>query len=284
MSKGFVILAQNSNYGDYLKMAYTLALSIKVTQSETASVSLITDAVDTVPPYYSEIFDHIIEIPWYDDAHSSEWKIENRWKIYHITPYDETIVLDADMIALTDIGHWWKYLNRYNVCFITNPITYRNELITETYYRKVFVENDLPNFYSAFMYFKKCDFSHQYWKIVELITKNWQIFYSRFLEESKPKHLSMDVTYALAAKLMDIQDMMIAPEYITFVHMKGRCQNWKSNSDDWRDCAAAHIDKHGNLKVGNYKQFGLFHYTEKDFASAICYVFEELYKESLNYE
>lgn len=284
MSKGYVILAQNSKHGDYLQMAYTLALSIKVTQSDTTSVSLITDVTDAVPYHYRSVFDNIIEIPWYDDAYESEWKIENRWKIYHITPYDETIVLDADMLALTDISHWWTHLNRYDMCFVTKPITYRNEPITETFYRKVFVENDLPNFYSAFMYFKKSDFAHRYWKMVELITKNWQVFYSRFLTESKPKHLSMDVTYALAAKLMDIQDMLIAPDYINFVHMKGRCQNWRSNSDDWRKCVAAYIDNLGNLKVGNYKQSGLFHYTEKDFVSTACHVFEKLYKESLTHE
>ena len=284
MSKGYVILAQNSSHGDYVKMAYVLALSIKVTQSKISSVTLITDVIDSVPHHYRAAFDHIIEIPWYDDAYNSEWKIENRWKIYHITPYDETIVLDADMLALTDISHWWKYLSQnHNICFVNKPVTYRNEIITETYYRTVFVENDLPNFYSAVMYFKKSDFAMQYWKLVELITKNWQMFYSRFLLETKPKNLSMDVTYALAAKIMDIQDVTIPPEHITFVHMKGRCQNWKLNSDNWREYAAAYIDKTANLKVGNYKQTGLFHYTEKDFVSVAYHVFEDLYKESLEH-
>lgn len=280
MSKGYVILAQNSDRGDYLTMAYTLALSIKATQKKINSVSLITDVVDAVPQHYRAVFDHIIEIPWFDDALQSAWKIENRWKIYHITPYEETVVLDADMLFLTDVSHWWKYLSKnHEMCFVNSPITYRNEVITETYYRKVFVDNNLPNFYSAFMYFKKCDLAEQYWKMVEVVTKHWKIFYSTYLPESRPNHLSMDVVFSLAAKIMNIQDYMIPTNHITFVHMKGRCQNWKLNSDDWRNYAAAYIDKRGNLKVGNHKQTGIFHYTEKEFVFVAQNVFENLYKE-----
>jgi len=281
MSKGYVILAQNSKNDNYLDMAYVLALTIKTTQSKIKSVSLITDIVDAVPHHYREIFDHVIEIPWFDDALNSDWKIENRWKIYHITPYEETVVLDADMLFLTDVSHWWKHLSKnHEICFVNAPITYRNEVITEAYYRKTFVDNNLPNFYSAFMYFKKCELSEQYWKLVEIIAKNWKAFYSTYLLESKPKNLSMDVTFALAAKIMNIETQAVPPDYITFVHMKGRCQNWKLNSDDWRNYAAAYIDKNGNLKVGNYKQTGIFHYTEKEFVSVAYHVFEDLYKET----
>lgn len=281
MTKGYVILAQNSSHGDYVKMAYVLALSIKATQTTINSVSLITDVVDAVPHHYRAVFDHVIEIPWYDDAYNSDWKIENRWKLYHVTPYDETVVLDADMLALTDISHWWKYLSQnHEICFVDKPITYRNELITETYYRKAFVENQLPNFYSAFMYFKKSDLASRYWKLVELISKDWQTFYARYLTEFRPNRLSMDVTFALAAKIMDIQHLATPPAHITFVHMKGKCQNWKLSADDWRDYAAAYLDKQGNLKVGNYSQIGLFHYTEKQFVSVADHVFEQLHKES----
>jgi len=280
MSKGYIILAQNSKHGDYLKMACVLALSIKATQNGIRSVSLITDVVDAVPQHYREVFDHVIEIPWFDDALNSDWKIENRWKIYHITPYEETVMLDADMLFLSEVSHWWKYLGKnHEICFVNAPVTYRNEVITENYYRKVFADNDLPNFYSAFMYFKKCEISNQYWKLVETITKNWKIFYSTYLPESRPRHLSMDVTFALAAKIMGIQDRMIPTDHINFVHMKGRCQKWKLNADDWREYAAAYIDKSGSLKVGNYKQTGIFHYTEKEFASVAYHVFEDLYKE-----
>ena len=284
-TKGYLILAQNSDSNDYVKMAYVLALSIKISQKEVRSVSLVTDIIDAVPDHYKEVFDHIIEIPWYDDALTSEWKIENRWKIYHITPYDETVLLDADMLFLTNVDNWWRYLNQNFDLFITsNVMTYRNELVTGDYYRKVFVENNLPNTYSAFTYFKKSQLAEEFWTLVEIIAKNWQEFYNRFLIKSKPKHLSMDVVFALAIKILDIEDQITTTlGYPTFVHMKSRVQNWYTVTDDWMDYGGLYLNKNGSLKISNYQQTGIFHYTEKKFLNDyVEYVYEDLYKENLN--
>ena len=44
---------------------------------------------------YKHVFDNIIPIPWGNLAKNSDWKIENRWKLYHLSPYEHTIVMDA---------------------------------------------------------------------------------------------------------------------------------------------------------------------------------------------
>lgn len=284
-TKGYLILAQNNSSSDYVKMAYVLALSIKLSQTEVTSVSLITDVPDSVPSHYKEVFDHVIKIPWYDDALETEWKIENRWKIYHITPYDETILLDADMLFLSNIDNRWKYLStNYDLFFTLDVLTYRNEIVSNEYYRKVFVENDLPNVYSAFTYFKKSAIAEEFWTLVEIIAKNWQEFYNRFLINSKPKHLSMDVVFALALKILGIEDQTTASfKYPTFVHMKSRVQNWHNTTDDWTDHAGVYLNRQGKLKISNYQQTGMFHYTENKFlTNHVEYVFEDLYKEKLN--
>lgn len=285
LTKGYLILAQNNTSDDYIRMAYVLALSIKISQTAVTSVCLVTDVIDSVPEHYKSVFDYVIEIPWYDDALNSEWKIENRWKIFHVTPYDETILLDADMLFLTNIDSRWEFLNKNYDLFITSNVsTYRNEIVTGNYYRKAFVENDLPNTYSAFTYFKKSKFSEEFWTLVEIIAKNWQEFYNRFLPNFKPKHLSMDIVFALAVKILDIEDRITTSfDYPTFVHMKSRVQNWYTVTDDWMDYGAVYLNKHGNLKISNYQQTGIFHYTEKKFLNKhIEYVYENLYKEKIN--
>ena len=267
MSKGYVILAQNNKTDDYLKMAYATAMSIKLTQSEVKNVTLITDVPDAVPKHYSKIFDKILPIQWFDDAFESEWKIENRWKLYHLTPYDETVILDADMLFLSDVSHWWHYMGKNFDLLITDKVfTYRNELIIDSYYRKAFKDNNLPNCYSAFTYFKKSDLSKEFWELVELIVKNWKKYYQRFITESRPKHLSIDIAFALAVKIMGIEDQVFTSfEYPTFTHMKSRDQGWQTYSDNWMDHAGVYMNNKCQLKIGNYEQDGIFHYTEKDF-------------------
>ena len=284
-TKGYLILAQNSDSNDYVRMAYVLALSIKLSQEKVKSVCLVTDVVDAVPDHYKAVFDHVIQIPWYDDALNSEWKIENRWKIYHVTPYDETILLDADMLFLTNINNWWNYLSKNHDLFITsNVTTYRNEIVTSDYYRKVFTDNQLPNTYSAFTYFKKSKLAEEFWTLVEIIVKNWKEFYDKFLLNSKPKHLSIDVVFALAIKILDIEESVTTKfDYPMFVHMKSRIQNWDTVTDNWMDYGGVYLTKQGSLKISNYQQTGIFHYTEKDFLNDyVEYVYENLYKEKLN--
>ena len=74
--------------------------------------------------------------------------------------------------------------------------TYRKELITNSFYRKAFVKNNLPSVYNTLHYFKKCDLCKEYYTWVELICNNWELFYGNFCQEFYPKQPSMDITAA----------------------------------------------------------------------------------------
>jgi len=96
---GIVVLAQNNSLDDYVLQACLLAMSVKLTNPN-LPISVVTN--DIVPEEYTQFFDKIIPIPFEDNAAESEWKIENRWKIYHASPYERTIVMDTDMLVLQD--------------------------------------------------------------------------------------------------------------------------------------------------------------------------------------
>ena len=94
MSRGYIVIAQNTDEHDYLRMAYALALSIKTTQRENA-ICLCVDkkTSDRLEQKCCDVFDYIVDIPWNDDALNSTWKIENKWKYINMSPFDETIIL-----------------------------------------------------------------------------------------------------------------------------------------------------------------------------------------------
>ena len=98
MSNGIVVLAQNLPDVNYVNQAELLAMSLKDTNPKT-KISIVTNN----EVEFKQLFDKIIPIPWNDDAEFSKWKIENRWKVYHASPYDETIVMDTDMLVLQNI-------------------------------------------------------------------------------------------------------------------------------------------------------------------------------------
>lgn len=267
MSKGYLILAQNTRKSDYTKLAYGLALSIKNSQSTVNEVCLVTDEPN-LPGKYYDVFDHVLPIPWVDHAAMSKWKIENKWKYYHVTPFDETVVLDADMVFPEDISHWWGVLSEKDIWITDKPRTFKGDIITSTKYRDAFVSNNLPNVYTAFMYFKKTNLTAELFELVEIIFSNWERFYYNFLDENRPKRLSGDVAYALAIKILGIENECFGnlDSLPSFVHMKGHLQgiDEKLINENWIENIPTYFGNDGRFKIGNYQQTLPFHYHIKE--------------------
>jgi len=260
--KGFIIFADGD---DYVRQAYLAALSIIVSGNE-FPVSIVTS--NAVTNEYAWIFDKIIQIPWYKKAEST-LSVENRWKIFHSTPYYETIVLDSDVLVLENLGYFWNFLQNYDLYFPTKAFTYRKELITSDFYRKSFTANNLPNFYNCVHYFKKEQLAQEFWEWAEIITNNWELFYGHFCSEYYPKEPSMDVTTAIAAKILDI-DTKISNQNQTIpeiVHMKPMVQGWKDQVQNWQSKVGIYLNPDLQLKIGNHRQDSVFHYTENSFCS-----------------
>lgn len=271
MSKGYIVIAQNSDTADYLEQAYALALNLKLTQSDVSNLTVCVDANTKkhVSEKHRKIFDNIVEIPWDDDAKDSEWKINNKWKYYYMSPYDETVILDTDMIFPVDVSHWWEHLSTKDIWACTNVLTYRNELVDDFYYRLHLKRNKMPNVYTAFFYFKKCDLATEFFKMVQIIFNNWERFYFKYMPEGKPDWISADVAYSLAMKILGIEEqctMDHIKDMPTFIHMKSYVQNIPTSSidEDWTKSIPTYYKNFNDFKIGNFQILHPFHYVVKD--------------------
>ena len=165
VKQGYLVIAQNTKDSDgntinYIRMAYALALSIKHTQKGVNNVSVAVVNKKDVPTHYHYVFDEIVELPFEDDAKMADWKINNKWKYYHCTPYEQTVILDTDMLFMSDVSHWWEYLTQWDMMATTRVKTYRGNTVVDHHYRKTFQPNLLPNVpnfktFSKFLNFSK---------------------------------------------------------------------------------------------------------------------------------
>lgn len=266
MSLNFTIFAQNSTY-DYVQQASLAAMSIKLTNPN-SQICLITN--DTVPEKYAQLFDHVVPIPFGDKSKNTTWKIENRWKIYHATPFEETAVIDSDMLVLNDLSHWKTALDKHDLYYVNKVQTYRGEWADNTYYRKSFRNHNLPNLYAGFHWFKRCDFSHNFYKWLELVMNNWELFYGQYAGGKYfQKFPSIDVSSAIVCKILQIENVITNDAtFPTFTHMKLKSQGWnKLYVDNWQEQVGTYLDNDCNLTIGNFRQQGIFHYTEKSFCN-----------------
>ena len=261
MDKGYVMVAMGDNY---VLQACLCAISIKKTQT-IKNVTLITS--DKVQDKYKNLFDKIIEVPWHDKHSKSFYKTEHRWKVFHLTPYEETVVLDTDMLFLSDISYWWKYFEQKSIGFVGKVRDYRNHLIFDDYYRKTFSANNLPNIYCAFHYFKKDDTALEYYKTLNRVCENFEKYYEVYAPKQIPTISSMDVNHAIT--LLDNNIVDYTTSSPSFVHLKSKVQGWTNPTDDWTKHVNYYIDEQHNLKIGNFMQYGLVHYTEHSFCEDV---------------
>lgn len=255
-TKGICIFAQNNNKFNYVEQAYFLAKSIKKF-NPTESVCIITN--DDVSEYEST-FDHVVRIEQ-DDTIYSSWRIENRAKVFDLTPYDETIVFDSDVLLTHSTADLWSLLDSKELYFTTEVINHRGNTVTQdTVHRKTFIENNLPNIYSAFFYFKSTDKNKQFFDLLKSIVENYQEVYKQMTPNSKQQFCSIDVSIAICCKLLDVKlDSTLWP----VIHMKTPLQDLQKVKY-WADSVLVYANDDG-VFINNYKQNGVLHYVEKNF-------------------
>lgn len=262
MKFGYLIIVAEHETIDYVQLAYGLALSIKNTQRPGFDqVALVIDNKEKLQNVKSDwVFDHVIE-----------WNQETFWDgrswMDQLSPFDNTVCLDADMLFLRDYSHWAEYFIENSDLYVANKsFTYRGETVTDQYYRKAFVKNQLPNLYSFYTFFKKdSELAKEFFNLGRDIIKNPVEFANMFLSEHKPKILGTDEAFALAAKILDITDVISYDlDFPRVVHMKPMIQNWPWPADAWSDHVGFYLNKKGHLKIGNYQQQDIVHYVEKD--------------------
>ena len=262
MNFGYLIVVTSNPDVDYLKLAYALALSIKNTQKPGYDkVALVIDNPALVKKLKSPwVFDHVIH-----------WDKETYWDgrsyMDQLSPFDNTVCLDADMLFLRDYSHWIDYFVENSELYVpSRAFTYRGEVITNDYYRKTFTKNNLPNLYSMFTFFKKDSaLAKEFFDLGRYIIKNPIEFSNLYLSKQKPKVVGTDEAFALSAKILDIDsEISYDLEFPNIVHMKPMIQNWQWTADRVTEHAGFYFGTSGNLKIGNYQQHGIVHYVEKD--------------------
>jgi len=262
MKFGYLIVVSKNADIDYLKCAYAAALSIKNTQKPGYDqVALVIDDPLAVKALKSPwVFDYVIE-----------WKQEKHWDgrswMDKLSPFANTVCIDADMLFLRDYSHWIDYLIESKDLYVANKaFTFRGEEISSDFYRKAFTKNNIPNLYSMFTFFKKhTEIAEEFFTLGRYILKNPVEFKNLYMTEHKPKVVGTDEAFGLAAKVLDIQDSIAHDlDFPRVVHLKPMVQNWPWVAEKVTEHAGFYLSKEGKLKIGNYQQHDIVHYVEKD--------------------
>lgn len=259
-NRGFVTTVANNQEVDYLQQAYLQALSIKTTQTGENNYAVIVDkqTADRIEPKHEQLFDVIVVDP-------EPWSFAQEWRVRNLSPWKRSIKLDADMIFVNDIGHWWNSFENWRVLLTTTVEDYRGKPITSRWHRELFDINHLPNIYTAFYYFRDGPESAEFFELCAEISLNWNWFANEFLIKNDNLNPRDDEIFAIAAEIYGVERCTLPDAaYPRFVHFKEPLNSLPIGKP-WHD--QLHVEYNEELWIGHHPQRLPLHYTSKTFAT-----------------
>jgi hypothetical protein len=253
--KGYITFAFGK---EYLKLAYAQALSIKATQKITNYAVIVDKTAKTELEKFSNVFDQVIEV----DYEATSWDMSQHWRLFGLTPWKETVLVDADIIFTKSVDHWWDAMRLKDICITKQVKDFRENIITSRKHRKLFDENLLPDVYAGFLYFRYSQLAMEFFLLLRLLSENWQWIADDHLVKNDDKRIRLDELFSIATRIFGIQNVTLPVNIPTFVH--GKEALWGlSEQQPWY--SQLFVELNGdNLLVGHYPQRMPFHYHHKE--------------------
>jgi hypothetical protein len=186
----------------------------------------------------------------------------NDWQMFAVSPYRQTVKLEADMIATSPIDHWWTLFEHRDVVVSQGCRDFYDRVSNNRHYRKIFDDNNLPDVYNAITYWRLSKTAQDFFQLVRQIFNHWADY--RTLLKFPDELPSTDVVYAMAAVILGVENCTLpaglSPQ---IVHMKRRIIG--TQSEDWtQELVWETLDP--GLRIQTVAQWGLVHYHVKDWA------------------
>jgi hypothetical protein len=203
MTKGILVFALNNGAVDYIKLASDIAARANKYLGMPVSIITNVDVPDGHP------FDQVIHLEdnspntkfFYDGIDKQvrvSWKNTTRCTAFDLTPYKETLVIDADyVINSSTLKYCWDQPNEFLIYKQSFDLTtWRDD--------SEFVNiNDysIPFYWATVFFFRKTQYTKSFFDLVEHIRNNWS--YYRLLYQIRSTNFRNDYAFSIAIHMMN---------------------------------------------------------------------------------
>lgn len=238
MSKGVVIYAYNSTF-DYVSAARFAATQVR--KYLDLPVTVITDA-------HVEGFDNVIikaldgVTPRYRGFQNPDgtntvttWHNQNRSTVYELSPYDQTLLIDADYFMFNDtLSHIFDTYSEFACFDDINNLASSNT-------RSMLSDISIPMQWATVMYFTRNKFAESIFSFIETIREHWD-YYARLYSFSSGLFRN---DYALSIALQTLSGYSTS----NFNHLPGKLHSLYSNVDilEFRDNEEIIFEANGSI-------------------------------------
>jgi hypothetical protein len=209
MNKGAFLIAHNNNLVDYVKQAVYNAERIKSFLD--IPVSIATSNADYLRENFnSNIFDKIIEVDTVDENNTRvifdgynnkktiSWKNYNRCSVYDLTPYDETLLLDTDLVICNSLLKQCFDSQQDFLVYRTAEDLTGNSDVDEF---KFISETSIDFYWATVVFFRKTKANKIFFDLVKHIQEEWTHY--KNLYQIKSTTFRNDYAFSIAIHMMN---------------------------------------------------------------------------------
>ena len=226
MSRGVIMFAHNNEEIDYFKIALVNALMVR--ENLKVPVTLITDEgtyewgkKEFKKKLLKKAFENVVVVDKDYDFHRGNQRIYrdtktktvklpfyncNHWAAYELSPYDETLFIDADYLIMSDaLNHCWGSVHDFMISDNTQEALYSRQSMKE------WIDPfSIRLYWATVVYFKKSAEAEAVFNTARHVFDNYDFYNQQY---SLPnKMFRNDWAFAIAVHQMnDYQDRTSVP-------------------------------------------------------------------------
>jgi|688.fasta_scaffold293148_2 hypothetical protein len=231
-SRGILAFAYNTDTTDYVSIAErTLKLASKTLG---LPYTLITD---NAQDYDNQRYDT-------DTGRFVQWRNAGRYQAYELSPYDETLVIDADFLIFNDSVSCVFDLELWDWQVIRDATGLTQQ------YPKYMGSNSLPYVWATAFAFKKTSRSRIYFDLIRRIQENYGFY--RALYNIEQRNFRNDHAFAIADMALNGYNPLGAPALLgPMLHIDNAVTNITSQGTNFivRDVDRAYVIPRTNMHV-----------------------------------
>jgi hypothetical protein len=198
MTTGALIFAFNNEATDYVRMAAWGAENIR--RHLNIPVAVVTDADPADPGL--KAFDQVVHAKpdaggtrWFEDyASTVTWHNAGRVDAYNLTPWDRTLVLDADyVVACSDL----KLILEYNTDFMCHRSAINMNTGRLLKGLNIFGRHSMPMWWATVMLFRRSNTAQYIFDCMQMIRNNWEHYRALYGIDNKTYRNDFALSIAL---------------------------------------------------------------------------------------
>jgi hypothetical protein len=222
--QGVLVYARNNSQVDYVKQAYFLAKRAR--EYLDLPTSIVTDSVSYLEheyPDYRNVFDKVITVVWkkadldkntvlssfekhsvrkfYDGTLVSkklDWKNELRSTAFDISPYEETLLLDSDIVISN--SNWKKCFDQTHDFLIYKDCVDLLDCDRGDTFKRI-SDTSVDFYWATAVFFRKTQVNQTFFDLIKHIQENWKHYCSIF--QINTPYFRNDYAFSIAIHIMN---------------------------------------------------------------------------------